>query len=245
MKIFAAASLAALLPFALVQAADYSITGVISETVQAPPTGTPVVSGSGSVNNTTDWEAGVVGQFEINNGEYYLRVSALNPTGGLAGTESPDTAGLYVDSLMVVRTVDSQGLTDTGTLSVYIRATSTWTLDLKFEFFSDAAFLTPAELDLTMTSLDIDASQRYYTSNASFDPSQAEIGSEISTITSGGSAIPGYTGYTSSGSADFDDPGNAVRSVANGLLSEYDVKVAHNGVALFMFEFRANSEIIP
>lgn len=44
MKIFAAVSVAALFPFALVQAADYSITGVISETVQTTAGGTPVVT---------------------------------------------------------------------------------------------------------------------------------------------------------------------------------------------------------
>lgn len=162
-----------------------------------------------------------MGRFEINNGDYYLRVSALNPTGGLADTFNSGS-GLYMDSLMVVRTVDSQGLTDAGTLSVYIRPATgvpipAWTLDLKFEFFTDAAFTNAAALDLTMTSFDIDADQRYYTSNTSFDPSQAEAGSAVSTIL-GANAISGYTGYTAGGSSDFDNPANASLLLGGGLL---------------------------
>jgi len=105
-----------------ISAASLTINGVISQTVGTTaviPFGT-----SGNATNTTTWIAGngtvgtgVVGQFLVKdstNTLYGMRVSATNPTGKLvSGT----------DSLMVARTVDSQGLTDNGTLSVYVRMT--------------------------------------------------------------------------------------------------------------------------
>ena len=155
----AALSAAAFSPSA--HAAAYSIIATNSQTVGS----TATVTGSGSKSNTTTWETGVVAEYIISDEfgqQYGMRVSISNPTGTL-------TAG--TDSLMVARTVESQGLVDPGTLSVYINpgdtttTTGEWSLDLNFSFY-DAAFENSVAVDLLLTSLDIDAGQKYYTSDA-------------------------------------------------------------------------------
>lgn len=166
----------------------------------------------------------------MNGGAYYMQVSATAPTGGLSPAN---------DSLMVTRTVNSQGLVDTGTLSVYVRptpATNTpWSLKLNFSFFADAARTTPAPLRLQLTSLDIDFAQRYYTSNSSFDGNVTAV---VSDLIAPGVALSGYTGFTTAPGAgsSYDDPAHAVAS--HGYGSSFDVSIAHDAVALFMFEFR-------
>jgi hypothetical protein len=219
----------------LLQAASFSVSGTTTETVGS----TAEISDSGSKSNTTVWSPGTVGEFTVTDGlgnQYGLRVDALNPTGVLA-------AG--TDSLMVTRTVNSQGLTDTGTVSIYVNpgntspASGTWTLDLRFSFF-DTTFTTPTDVDLMLTSLDIDFGQKYFTSNTDFQ----------STLLYGNSALvadssaPGYSGLTATGGSSFSDPAHAVSSIGSGT-STYNVRVGHDSVALFMFEFRDPSSIIP
>lgn len=155
---------------------------------------------------------------------------------------------------MVARTVNSQGLTDNGTLSVYVRPTGTntnndaplddsrWSLDLTFDFFTDNTFATAAPMDsLLLTSLDIDFNRRYYTLNADFDG-----GNFLSpgTVLVSAIAVTEYTGFTAGGNSTFSNPNHAVSSLGT-VKSSFSVQVAHDNVALFMFEFRNPSEIIP
>lgn len=224
----------ALISTQALRAESFEITGVVSQTVGS----TAVITGSGDANNTTTWAAGVVGVFEVNggpsNGGYYLQVSATNPTGSLsAGT----------DSLMVARTVNSQGLTDAGTLSVYVRPSTNadWVLDLNFSFFSDIALATPVAVNLQLTSLDIDSSQQYYVDNNDFTNEILYPGSDITAAP----AISGYTGYTATGSASFNDATHAVSNYGSVATSSYDVKISHTSVALYMFEFRDPSSVVP
>jgi len=211
-------------------AVSLSITNTILDTV-GTTTNIPVGS-SGTADNTTDWGIGTVGIFEMNAGAFYMRVSATNPTGGVNPAN---------DSLMVARTTNSQGLTDAGTLSVYVRpnplSNTPWTLDLNFSFFTDSALTIAAPITLLLTSLDIDFNQRYYTSNSTFS---SNILAE-NTLLSAASPISGYTGFTSGGNSEFDDARYAVASVGTG--SSFDIRVAHNNVALFMFEFRDPSSV--
>ncbi len=172
-----------------------------------------------------------------------MKVSATSFTGALSPT-SP--------TLMVARTENSQGLTDPGTLSVYIAPTSSntaWTLDLNFSFYSDSALLTPATItEFQLTSLDIDFAQSYYVQTADFSggsvtyapPSGPFAGP--SNITAA-PPISGFTGFTAVPNADFSDPRAAVSSRGTG--TNFDIKLAHTNVALFMFEFRNPSSIIP
>lgn len=220
---------------ARLNAQSLSITGTISDTVGT----TGLIPGSGTTDNTSNWALGTVGVFEINHGAYYMRVSATNPTGGLNPAN---------DSLMVIQTQNSQGLDDTGTLSIYVRpspATNTaWTLDLDFSFFSDSDLNDAAIItNMMLTSLDIDFNQRYYTSDSTFSSSQTYSTIDgPSAITTPGITVPGYTGFTAAGDSTFNNPRHAVSSTGTG--SSFDIQLGHNAVALFMFEFRNPSSII-
>jgi len=227
-------------------AQSLSINGVISQTVGT----TPTVGGAGTLSNTTTFATGTVGVFSMTNGvtTSYMRVSTSNPTGSLV---------IGRDALMVARTVNSQGLTDTGTLSILVRPVTTapntpldivnrWTLDTRFEFFSDLALTTRATTNLLLTSLDIDFNQRYYTDNTDFS-SNVRYGTPGSptlvTTLSGGDAISGFSGFTAPGSGTISDQRFAVGSAGNQ--HTFDIKLSNNNEALFMFEFRNPSQIIP
>ncbi len=224
-----------------------SINGVISQTVGT----TASIPGntSGTSANTTTFATGTAGVFSMTNGvtTSYMRVSTSNPTGSLV---------VGRDALMVARTVNSQGLLDTGTLSIYVRpatagnanimATGRWTLDTRFEFFSDIGLTTRATTNLLLTSLDIDFNQRYYTDNTDFS-SNVRYGTpgnptQVTTLTSP-NTISGFSGFTSSGNGAFNDQRFAVGSAGNQ--HTFDIKLGHDNLALFMFEFRNPSQVIP
>lgn len=228
-------AIVALATTSFVSAQSMAITGVVSET-KGTSTNLIAPTASGSADNTTTWTTGVVGTFQMSNGAYMV-VSATNPTGSLsAGT----------DSLMVARTTNSQGLTDNGTLSVYVRnvnalnvpQTSAWTLDLNYSFYTDATLSTPANLGVQVTSLDIDFNQRYYTDSSDFTfNTTSGVGSNIVAAPS----ISGYNGFTAAGDSVFNNPNHAVASWGYG--NSFDVKIGHNAVALYMFEFRQPSQV--
>lgn len=235
LKILAVQSL--MLP-AILNADSIVIDSVILQTVGSTAV-IPEGSG-GSHDNTNTWATGAVGSFVMKDSlgnTFGMVVSATNPTGNL-------TAGS--DSLMVVRTVNSQGLTDNGTLSIFVYPTTAgaWSLDLNFSFYNlDGGAInlsSPYSLDkLLLTSLDIDFSQRYYTSNTSFSSNQVYLPTQLTAA----SALAGYTGFTSSGNSSFNNPAYAVSSTGTGY--SYDIHVAHTSQALFMFEFRDPSTVVP
>jgi len=251
-KMLLASALALGLALGTANAATLAINSIISETLGT----TAVIPGSGNATNTNTWSTGVVGSFGVTGFlddnvtpvNWVLRVSASNPTGSLSsGT----------DSLMVARTVNSQGLTDNGTLSVYVRPTGTntnndaplvasrWSLDLTFDFFTDNTFATAAPMDsLLLTSLDIDFNQRYYTLDADFDGGNFLSPGTVLTVLGPPNTVTGYTGFTGAGDSTFNNPNHAVSSLGT-VKSSFSVQVSHDRVALFMFEFRNPSEIIP
>jgi len=251
-KMFLASALALGLALGTANAANLAINSINSQTLGT----TAVILVSGDSSNTTTWSTGVVGSFGVAGFlddnttpvNWVLRVSASNPTGSLSsGT----------DSLMVARTVNSQGLTDNGTLSVYVRPTGTntnndaplvasrWSLDLTFDFFTDNTFATAAPMDsLLLTSLDIDFNQRYYTLDADFDGGNFLSPGTVLTVLGPPNTVTGYTGFTGAGDSTFNNPNHAVSSLGT-VKSSFSVQVSHDRVALFMFEFRNPSEIIP
>lgn len=226
--------LAVLCPLQAQQGSNFSVTQTLSDTMGT----TSAIAESGSKANTTTWSAGIVGRFIVSDGtsSHGLQVEALNPTGVLLA---------QTDSLMVTRTTNSQGLTDTGTLSVYVNPGNTsttegaWTLDLRFSFW-DAAFTQAQDVTILLTSLDIDHNQRYYTDSQDF-VSNSKYGNSL--VTSAAS-IGTFTGFTAAGNSVFNDPRHAVSSLSQHQ-SAFDVKLGHDNVALFMFEFRNPSQIVP
>jgi hypothetical protein len=228
-------------------ATNLAITGVISQTVDTGLSGTTNVSG-GSFDNTTTFATGTVGVFQMNGGSHYMRVTASNPTGALQVGE---------DALMVARTTNSQGLTDNGTLSIFVKpspgtgspAVTAWTLDFNFSFFADAGLTIAAPIGLQLTSLDIDYFQRYYVSNSSFTHNVTSAGTTITSAP----AVAGYTGFTSGPDAVASNPNAAVASW--GLGSSFDIRVGQqtnsssvpvvgSSQALYMFEFRDPSSVV-
>lgn len=228
-------------------AQSLAITGVISETVgstailAAPPAG---LNASGTEENTATFNTGVAGVFTMTGG-LYMRVSTSNNTGSLA---------VGRDALMVARTVNSQGLTDNGTLSIYVRnpvstdpgaamGTTAWSLDVNFSFFSDPGLSIAAPTNLLLTSLDVDFAQRYYTKNTSFTSNTTYYGVDGTNLITA-PAVSGYTGYTTAVGADsvVNNPEHAVSSGGSG--SSFDIRLSHDRVALFMFEFRDPPTVI-
>ena len=184
--------------------ADVVIDGTLSRTAGS----TTSIPGSGNAANTTFWNTGTTGEFVIHNADtgFYsgLKVSILNPTGTLhEGT----------DSLMVAQTTNSQGLTDTGTLSIYFRPTGSntadgaatvggnWTATILFESFTvigaPGSFEltdTPLPVNVTLTSLDIDFDQKYYVQTAGFTHETYDS----TNLTTASPAVAGFTGFTPS-----------------------------------------------
>jgi PEP-CTERM motif len=224
-------------------AQSLAITGVVSETVGT--TASLVAPDlSGTEANTATFNTGVAGVFTMTGG-LYMVVSTSNNTGSLVTGR---------DALMVARTVNSQGLTDNGTLSIYVRnpvstapgaamGTTQWSVDVNFSFFSDAGLTTAAPTNLLLTSLDIDFAQRYYTSNTSFTSNTTYFGADGTNLITA-PAQSGYTGYTTAPGANslVNNPEHAVSSGGTG--SSFDIQLSHNAVALFMFEFRNPPTVI-
>lgn len=229
MKPLLLAAAVSLLPFVHTTVAEsLSIDSVILQTVGT----TSNIPGSGDATNTDIWSVGEVGRFTAVDGAntFGIIVSATNPTGSL-------TAG--TDTLMVARTTNSQGLTDTGTLSVYVRSTGRWSLDLNFAIFN-ATFTAPVNIDLTLTSLDIDFNQRYYTSTTSFSTNQTYAPTNITAAP----LVTGFNGFTAAGNSSFSDTPHAVTS--KGLAqNSFNIRLSHDNVALYMFEFRDPSVLVP
>ena len=193
-------------------AQSLQITGVVSETIGS----TAEIPGSGGPENTDNWSTGTVGEFILNGGAYYMVVSALNPTGSLESGGNP-----VADSLMVARTVNSQGLTDDGMMSLYVRTGTTnsdWSLQIRFSFFEDAGYTQAATINnFTLTSLDIDFDQRYHARASDFFTNTTYANTDINAIAPTDPIwIASYNGFTSGGNSTFDDPRHAVTSVGTG-----------------------------
>ncbi|HEY5891811.1 MAG TPA: PEP-CTERM sorting domain-containing protein [Chthoniobacterales bacterium] len=199
----------------------------------------------GSKSNTTTWSIGDSAKFILSGKDdsgasvsYGLKVTAVGASGGLA----PNT-----DSLMIAQTVDSQGLTDASTLSVYAEPDirqGFWDLSLKFSFY-DLATPTFTKLasptSFSLTALDLDYDQRVMISDNTIQSFTVEKNSEVD-WTSPGS----LTNFKGSGDSEFYnntfDTKHAVQAFTN-LGSEFVVTVGSGPNApnksLFMFDFGA------
>jgi hypothetical protein len=147
---------------------------------------------------------------------------------GFSGGLQPNT-----DSLMIAQTSNSQTLTDTGTVSVYVApgATAAWSLDLAFRFY-DPGFTAPVATPVWLTSLDLDFNQQMVLFESDINSYTLEAGSDI------GVAVQDEAyQFTGIGDSVFSDPEHAV-SVETRPDSEFIVRLKHNNVALFMFELR-------
>jgi len=213
--------------------ANLEVTSTIRDIVGT----TAVVTGSGSADNTTTWSNGDSARFILSGDDgtaaqnpvsYGLDIRPVGTTGGF----QPGT-----DSLMIARTVDSQGLMDTGTISLYVRPTSAWTGDFEFSWF-DPTFTTAASPSVMVTSLDLDFNQRMVLDTTQASALLLNTPTTVTTVQTGTDMT-----FTGVGAASFDDPSAAVIAQYQAK-STFDVGFEHTSVALFMFEFRNPSTIL-
>lgn len=208
------------------------IISTISDTVGS----NYVVSGSGDSSNTTTWVEGVVGKFalDINGVTRYLTVSAED-FGGL----NPNN-----DTLMVVQTVDSQGMDDTGTLSIYFRPSqsSGFECDITFNFWEDEAATIPLSPELLVTMLDLDHNQRVQILNDSYASYYTYTNANNATTKVTAAVGDIYTEFQGSGNSTHDNPRNAVSITTDA--HDVKLKFLHQAVYLAMIEFRNPSAVL-
>jgi len=234
------------------QAASILLTSPIKETFGTIKT----IPGGGSASNTdSNWVytanpgastrlvSEVAGAFNItvDGVAQYMTVEVTGSSTGVTPAQ---------DSLMVVQTVNSQGLTDTATLSIYVRPTpvAAWIMDITLRFWDDYSagtqeFSNPLATNVAiLTSLDIDFSQRFYFKTSDVASTWTSPTTQITPVAPG-NVIPGYTGFRAAGDATFNNPDYAVgaRSVPD---DSFSFKLAHNNVALYMIELRDPSNYL-
>lgn len=149
-----------------------------------------------------------------------------------------DTSGGTKNGLMIAQTSNSQGLTDTGTLTILsdFTGTSLTSVTFLFEFF-DPDSQNPASVAMQLTSFDFDYGQFIQVSNSEF--SQASFGSRL-TLSQPVSGQIRYAAPNDNVNATFSDAASAVAltSVSDTSFSVTLGKLTGGGNSLFMLEFR-------
>jgi hypothetical protein len=166
-----------------------------------------------------------------------LRVTVVGLTGTLDTTNNQS-------GLMIAQTVDSQGLTDSGTFSVLTDFATTSngisSISLRFDWFQPSTTV-PLPLSVEITSFDFDRQQFLSVANTDFATEQH--GANLTyTVTSGVSRWAAQNVATT-----FSDPNHAIilnTDMASSMTLELGRTVI--GPSLFMFEFRDPSiNLIP
>ncbi len=119
-------------------------------------------------------------------------------------------------------------------------------MNFKFEFFQPGT-TTPLPIEVRVTNLDLDFDQFVRVSNTSFNTPPFQIGTNISSTT--GSGLTRYFDNVNPFSVStVNNPDNAV-VIDSNLISNFDITLGttlpQTEYTLFMFEFRAETEIIP
>lgn len=224
------------------QAASYSIASVgktelVGSTSAVPNSGTSDNFSTGAVSVGTTFA-----KFQLVLAGTSTRVADMRVT-VVGKTGTFDTAG-GKSGLMIAQTTNSQGLTDSGTMSILSAFSAAGTggessVTLRFSFFEPDTAIAK-NLGLELTSFDFDYRQFMRVSNSDFT---AEAhGSKLTKTTSGGNTTFSDVGNSD---ASFTQATNAV--VLNNVPdSSFDITVGKIGTgnSLFMFEFRDPSQIL-
>ena len=219
------------------------ISGVQNEIVGT----TSEVTGSGSSSNyATNTTVGNFAIFDV------------------AKTDGTDFADLVVryqadnggigSNIMIAQTSNSQGLTDSGTISALIDVGNGGggTVDLQFDWYAPGSFVGGVEQagssfitnQINYTTFDIDFQQEVSVRNA--DMAQYTVNG-VTELTGGINSS--VTTFTDSGAdSTFDDPKTAVGILSRGGRDQSHLisvgKQNSDGPALFMFEFHDPSEVV-
>lgn len=168
-----------------------------------------------------------------------MRITVVGTHGTL------DTTG-SASGMMIAQTSNSQGLTDTGTISVLTGFSSAGaggesSTTLRFSFFEPDS-LIPKSVALELTSFDFDYNQFMRVNSSDF--THEAHGSRL-TKTTDSSAGTTTWADTNNSDSTFTDSRNAV--VLNNFAdSTFDITIGKKGSgnSLFMFEFRDPSQIL-
>lgn len=208
------------------------------------------VTGSGSSANFAAGTA--VGDFAV------FDISVVDDVAGtttdyghLRVAYTADNGGVGSD-IMIARTTNSQGLTDSGTVSVLMTTTgANFSVDLTFDWFTTGSFVggveqsgsSLIESQINYTSFDLDF-QQLNSINRNDVAQYALDGNTLITATDDGTNLL----FEDNGAdSTFDDPTTAIQFLTRNGPASHRItmgKQVSNGNALFMFEFRDPSDVI-
>lgn len=179
--------------------------------------------------------------------------SAQSDFADLKITYLSDNAGAG-SNLMVARTTNSQGLTDSGTISILtnIGNGSGGTISLKFEWYTPGSFVGGIEQSeaslistrINYTTFDIDYRQLVAVDTPDIASYITNGASSRITATNDGTNI---SFRDNNAISSFDDPNTAAQFLTIAGPASHTItmgKQASSGNALFMFEFRDPSDVL-
>ena len=165
-------------------------------------------------------------------------------------TYSADNGGIGSD-IMIAQTSNSQGLTDTGTISVLVDLNSAGTASLTFDWFEPGSFVGGVEQSgssmlttkVNYTTFDIDFSQLVRVQTSDLSSYTIDNPTSLTAVDNGTTISFEDDGADST----FDDPTTAAQFLTRDAIASHAVDVgkqSSSGPALFMFEFRDPSDVV-
>jgi hypothetical protein len=207
---------------------------------------TRTVASAGSPDNYQTFTGSEVVYFRLSgddgNGNNAFTVDMTISVNGSSGAGFGSNKG----QIMLSQTTNSQGYTDTGSVSLLLNPSigGHWTVDLGIEFFAvddvntnpfDTTLGTKIGLPFQLTSLDLDFDQFTAVNTSQFDTYQVSTTTKLEASTDNGLL---RLQDTSGVAAAFTDRDNAVSFFSDGAEQTYHVQVGHDAVALYVLEFR-------
>lgn len=197
-----------------------------------------------AAENTVNWTMGVT------RGRYLMK--------GFDAAGNPIEVGMEVmpyayvgegiapgtDTLMIGRTQNSQTVTDPGTVTLGVLAPDQFTLEVRFSFFQAYAgecdFTVPRNIQLMVSSFDLDFEQGYSFPTDDFLSFQMESATTLTRTTDGP-----WTKFTGAPAGTIPSDSKAgVYAITDGG-SSFRLRLEHRNAAIFLLEFRTESKIAP
>ena len=226
---------------------NFEVSGVQTQIFDT----TTDVPGSGTSGN---FDSGtVVGDFAV------FDMDAVDDANGtrsdfadLRVTYAADNGSVGAD-IMIARTSDSQGLTDSGTITILVGNINSGggTVTLDFDWFTPGSFVGGVEqasssqlsTRINYTTFDIDFEQLVRVQRAEVDNYTLDNPTLLTATDNGTTISFEDSGATSS----FGDPDAAAQFLTTDAIASHTVEVGKQndaGNALFMFEFRDPSDVV-
>lgn len=197
-----------------------------------------------AAENTVNWTMGVT------RGRYLMK--------GVDAAGNPIEVGMEVkpyayegesiapgtDTLLIGRTENSQTVSDPGTVTLGVLAADTFSLEVKFSFFQASGghcdFTVPRNIQLMISSFDLDFEQGYSFPTEDFLSFQMERTTTLTRTTDGP-----WTKFTGAAAGTIPSDSKAgVYAITDGG-SSFRLRLQHRNAAIFLLEFRTDSKIAP